>query len=144
MGSPTYEALLKQLSWQKRYYDNHEPSADEVFDRVWFDKCMVLLDHITTAETQLEAITDGGCCGNLWKARAQKAEAQLKTRERTSQLHKDNHLAAERVIKRVRVLCDGWCGGVIFASGLRIERTVSLDQQRCANELDEILEKQDE
>ena len=28
-------------------------------------------------EAQLEAITDGGCCGNLWKSRAQKAEQAL-------------------------------------------------------------------
>jgi len=108
-------------------------------------------DRLEELEAQLEKerVNSSG----IWRLSAEylalqqkviELEAQLKTRERTSQLHKDNHLAAERVIKRVRVLCDGWCGGVIFASGLRIERTVSLDQQRCANELDEILEKQDE
>ena len=79
MGSPTYEALLKQLSWQKRYYDNHEPSADEVFDRVWFDKCMVLLDHITAVESQRDVAIAHNDSKDWWRMeqRAIVAEAHI-------------------------------------------------------------------
>ena len=39
---------------------------------------LCLIDRVEDLEAQLKAIADGStCCGNLWKARAQKAEDKL-------------------------------------------------------------------
>ena len=76
-------------------------------------------------------------------------EAQLAEQE--GLLHEcDNNIAKkadkirelEGIIERVRPLSKRWRGGVEFASGLRIERITSIDQEQCADELDKALEDQ--
>lgn len=56
MGNLQYAATIRQLAWQEQYYANHEPTADEIFDRVWFEKCILLRDRIKALETQAEAL----------------------------------------------------------------------------------------
>ena len=48
---------------------------------------------------------------------------------------------ARQTIKDVSELPAKWRGGIVFASGLKIEHTASLDQERCADELQEALNR---
>ena len=77
--------IMREARMHQKIYASHDCTSTEVVDRAYNDKLTCLADLIEEFHAKLEA-----------------AENEGVNARRTSQFHKDNHLAAETIIQAVR------------------------------------------
>lgn len=50
------KAVISHIRMLEQMYKNHEPSADEIIYRAWFDNCLCLLNALSAREVLIASL----------------------------------------------------------------------------------------